>query len=202
MIRITPYRTVRGAVAALDNGGRFYNLFVKAGDQVVDASELARAAGVHSADSDAFIYFEMALMELAIQERDQVRARLAPELAERYEACQPTVLAPSEVTSQGQPGASVIVSGYPMYLPGEGQLRGVFDLTEAASLSAALARYDLYALYESPGLSSPRTLMAVARGSRRLGGAYTSLGGILREAPKTSQAAATYLEAKYYLLYS
>ena len=54
MRQIKPYQTVWGARKALDNGGRFYNLWTHAGDNVVDAGELARAAGVHSSDVMAF----------------------------------------------------------------------------------------------------------------------------------------------------
>jgi hypothetical protein len=48
MREIRPYKTVRGATRALDNGGRFFNLFAKAGDDIVDSAELAKAAGVYS----------------------------------------------------------------------------------------------------------------------------------------------------------
>jgi hypothetical protein len=51
MRAIEPYKTVRGAAKALDNGGRFYNLLTQAGDKVVDAGELARADGYASARS-------------------------------------------------------------------------------------------------------------------------------------------------------
>ena len=43
MREIRPYKTVRGATRALDNGGRFFNLFAKAGDDIVDSAELAKA---------------------------------------------------------------------------------------------------------------------------------------------------------------
>ena len=46
MREVVPYRTLGGAKRALDNGGRFFNLFAEADDGVVSGAELARAAGV------------------------------------------------------------------------------------------------------------------------------------------------------------
>ena len=48
MKHIVPYRTLKGALNALDNGGRFYNVFTKAKDEVITDSELCKAAGVFS----------------------------------------------------------------------------------------------------------------------------------------------------------
>lgn len=70
MREIMPYKTLSGARKALDNGGRFYNLFAKAGDNVVESGELARAAGIHSTDTKALLYFEMALMALPLEGRN------------------------------------------------------------------------------------------------------------------------------------
>jgi hypothetical protein len=69
MRQIQPYQTAWGARKALDNGGRFYNLWTQAGDNVIDSGELARAAGVHSSDMRAFLHFEMALMDLPEQQK-------------------------------------------------------------------------------------------------------------------------------------
>jgi hypothetical protein len=46
MREITPYTTKRGLQKTLDNGGRFYNFFTDADDNVVSRAELAKAAGV------------------------------------------------------------------------------------------------------------------------------------------------------------
>ena len=49
-----PYKTLLGAQRALDNGGRFYNMFARSGDEVIDQAELARAAGVYSTGEKVF----------------------------------------------------------------------------------------------------------------------------------------------------
>ena len=44
MREVQLYRTERGLLKALDNGGRFFNVFTKAGDDQITRSELAKAA--------------------------------------------------------------------------------------------------------------------------------------------------------------
>ena len=92
MRQLSTYKTVQGAKRALDNGGRFYNLWTKAGDNVVEGVELARAAGVYSSDAIAFLHFEMALMDLPAEQKAEVRSLLAPELRTQLEAKRPRVL--------------------------------------------------------------------------------------------------------------
>ena len=70
MRQVIPYRTLRGATKALDNGGRFYNPFAKADDGVVSAAELARAAGVFSSDLRALLFLEMATAGLSADESE------------------------------------------------------------------------------------------------------------------------------------
>ena len=43
---VIPYTNYAGAPEALDNGGRFYNIFTKAQDDEVSLVELAKVAGV------------------------------------------------------------------------------------------------------------------------------------------------------------
>jgi len=85
MREIVPYRTLTGAMKALDNGGRFFNLFADAADDVIEPSELARATGSLSLGAKAFIYFEMALLDLPQEQRAETIALLKPELRQKCE---------------------------------------------------------------------------------------------------------------------
>ncbi|MGD8499894.1 MAG: hypothetical protein PVJ86_04560, partial [Phycisphaerales bacterium] len=84
MKQIVPYKTLQGALKALDNGGRFYNVFAKARDEVITDSELYKAAGVFSRQTHAFLFFELALSDLSEAGRDQVIQHLSPELRSSY----------------------------------------------------------------------------------------------------------------------
>jgi hypothetical protein len=197
-----PYRTARGALKALDNGGRFFNLFAHAGDEVVDAVELARAAGVFSSGIEAFLHFDMALMDLAPEERGQVVAALAPDLLARYTAERPTILAPSAVEAQGRAGSPTIVTGYPVFVEDRTEFRGfVMLVVKTVMIIPIYDQFDVYEVFDTPECRSPRTVIATARGSKRLDGVVTRFGGILKELyfeDHTSKDHGYYLEVAYY----
>ena len=202
MREIRPYKTLHGARRALDNGGRFYNLFARAGDDVVDPAELARAAGVHSAGMDAFLYFEMALMELPAGERAEIMVQLSPELRARYEARRPMPLVPSAVELDGRAGVSTIVSGYPVFIEDKSEFTGfIIMLVPIIALIPIMDQFDVYEVYDSPEMRTPRTVIATTRGSTRLNGVQTRFGGVLKELQfedKTGKEHGLFLEASYY----
>jgi hypothetical protein len=202
MREIAPYKTQRGAIRALDNGGRFYNLFAKAGDDEVGASELARAAGVLSSDQRAFLFFEMALMDLPPGERAQVISRLSPDLRTSLSARRPSILAPSAVEAQGAAGSAAIVSGYPVFIEDRTEFRGMIVMvTPTIMLIPIMDQFDVYEVFDSPERLTPKTVIATTRGSKRLDGLHTRFGGVLRELQfedKTGKEHGLYLEAVYY----
>jgi len=204
MREIKPYRTAQGAARALDNGGRFYNLFAKTGDDRVDPAELARAAGVHSAGANAFLYFELALMDLPVAERSEIVARLSPDLRLRYEANRPAILAPSSVEPQGQAGLSTIVSGYPVFVEDKTQFVGFIMLVvPIITMIPIMDQYDVYEVFDSPKKRTSRTVVATARGSKRLDFVRTRFGGVLKELrfeDKTGKDHGLYLDTTYYTL--
>jgi hypothetical protein len=76
MRELKPYRTMHGLRTAIDNGGRFYNLFTRADDHVVTRGELAKAAGVFTAGVNAFLFLEMAQQDLQSGDRQAILTRL------------------------------------------------------------------------------------------------------------------------------
>lgn len=60
MREVQPYRTERGLLKILDNGGRFFNIFTRAGDDQITRAELAKAAGTFGSAPKAALFFEMA----------------------------------------------------------------------------------------------------------------------------------------------
>jgi hypothetical protein len=202
MREIRPYKTVRGARKALDNGGRFFNLFARADDDVVDSAELAKAAGVYSSGIRALLYFEMALMELSPKERAEVTGLLSPELRTRYVAQRPKILAPSAVESEGQAGLPAIVSGYQVFVENRSEFLGfIVIVVRAAVLIPIIDQFDVYEVFDTPDLREPKTVIATTRGSRRLDGVYSRFGGVLKELyfdDKTGKEHGLYLEAMYY----
>jgi hypothetical protein len=202
MRQIKPYQTAWGARRALDNGGRFYNLWARAGDDVVDAGELARAAGVHSSDMRAFLHFEMALIDLPEDQKAEVRSLLSPALQTRLQESQPRVMNPSVVESEGAAGVPAIVTGYPWFVEDRTQLRAFIVLiTPVITLIPIMDQFDVYEVYDTPEQIGLRTLIATVRGSKRLDGVHSRFGGVLKELQfedKTGKDHGLYLEAMYY----
>ena len=202
MRQIRPYRTVQGARRALDNGGRFYNLGSRAGDDVVEAGELARVAGVFSSNTKAFLHLQMALMDLPEEQQSAVRSMLSQDLRGRLTAERAAVLAPSRVESDGKAGVPAIVSGYASFVEDRSELRAFIVLvTPSPMMIPIFDQFDVYEDYDSPAQTEPRTVVATVRASKRLDGLYCRFGGMLKELQfedKTAKDHGLYLEALFY----
>jgi len=202
MREIKPYQTLRGAQRALDNGGRFYNLFARTGDDILEPAELARAAGVHSSDAKAFLHFEMGIMGLPPEEREKIISKLTPDLHEKYLAQRPKTLSPSAVEAQGQAGKSIIVTGYPVFVEDKSQFTGFIVLiVPVIILVPIFDQFDVYEVFDAPDLRHPRTVIATTRGTKRLDGRYMRFGGMLKELyfeDQTGKDHGLFLEALYY----
>lgn len=202
MRKIDPYKTLRGASRALDNGGRFYNLFTQAQDRQVEPAELARAAGVFSSDAQAMIFFDMAIADLGPGEKAELVSTLSTELRERYRRQRPVVLAPSAVEAEGEQGQAVITAGYPVFLEDRSEFAGmVVMVTPVITLIPIMDQYDVYELYESAALNGRPTVIATARGSTRLESGPVRLGGMLKELKfddKTGKEHGLFLETLYF----
>ena len=202
MREIRPYQTALGARKALDNGGRFYNLFARANDSVVESAELARAAGSTSADTRAYLYIEMALMHLNPAERAEGVTLLSPRLRQRYEARRPQLLKPSAVKQAGEVGTPAVITGYPVHVEHTSQFEGfIIMVVPIIMLIPIVDQFDVYEVYDTEELVEPRTVMATARGSKRLDGVRGRFGGVLKTLtfegkPPTEHG--MYLEGLYY----
>ena len=202
MREIKPYQTLLGAQRALDNGGRFYNVFARSGDNVLEPPELARAAGVYSSDAKAFLHFEMGIMGLPQEEREEIVSRLSPNLHDKYLAQKPSMLSPSVVESQGHAGEATIVSGYPVFVEDKSQFTGFIVLVvPVIVLVPIIAQFDVYEVFDGPDLKQPRTVIATTRGTKRLDGSCVRFGGLLKELyfeDHTGKDHGLFLETLYY----
>ncbi len=202
MREIVPYKTFNGALDALDNGGRFFNLFTNTDDQKVETSEIAKAAGVFSADMRAFVFFEMALMDLPPDARKHLILHFSPDLMERYQTFRPLVVRPSLVESTGTAELPAIVTGYPVYVENKSQFKGFIVMVAPVIMFIPLTDvFDVYEVFDSPDMSIPKTVIATTRGSKRLDSIYSRFGGVLKELEfddKTGKKHSLYLETLYY----
>ena len=92
---VIPYKNYAGALEALDNGGRFYNIFTKSKDDEVSPTELAKVAGVFSDKQKMFLFYEMAIRELSEGDKQSLFGNLSEDLQAEYEKHKPQNLLPS-----------------------------------------------------------------------------------------------------------
>ena len=203
MRELKPYRTLHGLRTAIDNGGRFYNLFSQADDQVVTRGELAKAAGVFTAGVNAFLFLEMAQQDLQTDERQAVLPLLNSDLRDDYRRKRPRTLFPSAVEKEGTAGSSLIVTGFPQFLEDRTQFRG-FIMIPAGKVFVMVPifdKFDVYEVFDDRHMHKPGTMIATVRGQRLSHNGPIRFGGVLRKLnfkDKTQKSHNFYLETVFY----
>lgn len=207
MREITPYKTVQGLTKAIDNGGRFYNLFSHAGDHQVSKGELAKAAGVFSSGDSAFLFLEMAQYDLPPQDHATVEQMLEPELRRSYQRQRPTTMAPSAVDAEGEAGTAVIVTGYPTFVENKTEFNGFIMIPVSTGTSTTFSmvpifdQFDVYEVFDDEQMRKPSSVVARSRGKRLEHDGPVRFGGVLRklEFKKDEERVHDlYLEAAFY----
>lgn len=205
MKKVAPYKDKRFAIAALDNGGRFYNLFTHAEDGEISASELGKAAGVFSSRQQMFIYLEMAVAELGEQSIKDIYKHLSPSLKESARKYKPVHYTPAEAVANGKPGKSAVVIGTPTYIESCEDFNGFIMIPVQAGKVTTFMMIpiiDQYDVYEVRDHSTHDTFLLVHnRGQKKLNPVETRFGGILKKLDTKKgkpQKHKVYLEILYY----
>jgi hypothetical protein len=181
MREVKPYRTVAGARAALDNGGRFYNLLAMADDDRITKAELAKAAGVFRSEQKAFLFLHMGLADLSDGKRSEVLSLLAPALAKRYKSNGPRRLAPSAVWAEAKAGQLIVVEGYPRFHTRKTHRAIVPMMVGKVMVPIPVEmHYDGYQVFASPTAKGTPAWLVVKRPRARLAETFTRFGGAIR----------------------
>lgn len=112
MQELKAFASLGPAKKALDNGGRFYNFFDAADDEVVSRGELAKAAGVFSAGIRAFLFLEMTKQDLDANDQEAVLALLDTKLRRDFAKKKPCHVPPSQVDTERKAGEAIVLTGY------------------------------------------------------------------------------------------
>jgi hypothetical protein len=203
MRELKPYRTMHGMRTALDNGGRFYNLFASADDHVVSRGELAKAAGAFSAGTHAFLFLEMAQQELSAEDRQAIIDLLDSDLRKSYRRYRPQTLLPSAVEKDGVAGQSLIVTGYPQFVEDLKQASGFIMIPagKAFVMIPIVDKFDVYEVFDDREMRKPNSMVATVRGHRLAHDRPIRFGGVLRTLKfkdKTKKSHKFYLETAFY----
>jgi hypothetical protein len=207
MREITPYKTFEGALRALDNGGRFYNIFTDAEDETIDSAELAKVAGVYASLSKAFLFYGMSTFNLPHNAKRKLDSYLNKHLKAMYRRSRPQVMPPSKIETGGKAGSSNIVTGFPRHLEKREEFYGfiMYPMTVGKTTNMMMIplydQFDVYEVFDTRAYKPPRTVIATTRGSRKLGPGETRFGGFLKKLTfkdPTSKKHGLFLETIYY----
>ena len=207
MREIIPYKTFQGALKALDNGGRFYNVFTKAKDEVISDSELFKAAGVFSKKDRAFLFFEMALSDLSETERERVIEHLSDDLRKDYLAERPRHTEVEVFEKEVREKDAVIMAGFPVFLEDKTQFSGFIIIpictgkVTTFTMIPIFDKFDVYEVYADSDLKGDKTIIATMRGSKRLAVTMTTFGGIVKKLKfkdKSERKHSLYVETLFY----
>ena len=106
-----PYTSLEEATEALDNGGRFFHFFSKAGDDVITPAELRKVAGAFGNDRTAAMFFQLATWNLSEADHRKLQALLDPETRLLIDEHRARVLGPEAFETDAEVGHPVIVEG-------------------------------------------------------------------------------------------
>ena len=207
MRHVEPYRTERGLLNALDNGGRFYNVFAHAGDEQIARAELAKAAGATGSAANAVLFFEMAQVGLPDAARARAVRALGPRARRDYRDHKPTAMVPSRVDPDGTTQQPVIVEGVVRVLRDRSQFTGTMMLpistgqTTTFMMVPLYDQFDVYELFDDRRMRRPCCVVATPRGLELPDGERVRFGGTIETLDAHEGAErrhAFFVEAEYY----
>lgn len=209
MKKVAPYKTVKGAISALDNGGRFYNLASKANDGNITQAELAKAAGILSGSRSLMIYLEMSLMNLETDARNKVLLHLSDELKVKYHKYKPTQFLPAKAREEGIVGSAAIITGIPRLIDSKTQFTGFIMIpittgnTTTFTMIPIFDQYDVYELQDRE--TKKEFIIAHGRSRYKLPEEPMRCGGIIKELKSNREereASNKFLEMTHYAFLS
>lgn len=185
MEEIKPYTSFEEAMQELDNGGRFYNLFTEAQDEVITPAELSKVSGVFLTKQKMILFLEMALSRLDEQAKAKVLSKLDDRLQLHYQNYKPLQLTVSEAIKEHSP-SSIILTGTPKPNISKSALEGfvLIPIGKTFMLVPILDVYDIYELNEEYTAEKP--LIAHSKRSVKLPEQKLMVGGIWKQFPTSS----------------
>jgi hypothetical protein len=187
MKELKPFTTLGPIKKALDNGGRFYNFFDAAEDEVVSRGELAKAAGVFTAGIKAFLFLEMTKQDLGDKEQETVLSLLDTKLRREFTKKKPSSIAPSKVDTEHKAGEPIILTGYAMEIRTQSQFTGfifVPIMIGKAMVPMLIPIHNLYRvieLFDTKQMGSPCAIVCAPLKEKLDLTGLIQFGGVLKE---------------------
>lgn len=208
MKKVIPYKTLTGAMRALDNGGRFFNLFTRAGDGEISQSEVSKAAGVLGGQINAMLFFQLATLRLSSADQSSLVDRLTGKLRDRLRQSPAKSIPISKFKRNSELNQPVIVEGYPVFAKDHTQFSGFITVPMTTNnvttmmMVPIIDQFDMYEVFQNSDQTGPHALIAVtkSKGSRKLEGNRAAFAGIMKEmeVKQGGKSKVRYVETSYY----
>ena len=189
MKEITPYKTLEGAKRALDNGGRFFNLFTKAGDGKITQSEISKAAGVLGDKNSVMLFFQLAISRLTNAEQQSLMDHLEEKIKTQWRESPVETIPVYRFHQTATPRKPVIIEGYPFFLEDREQFNSFIMVpistgnTTTMMMIPIYDHYDIYEVYGNSDKTGRSALIGITRrkGRHQLAATWTTFAGVVKE---------------------
>ncbi|RZK40141.1 MAG: hypothetical protein EOO90_16215 [Pedobacter sp.] len=205
MKQIIPYLDVNEAVRQFDNGGRFFNLFTKAEDGEISASEIAKVAGLFNQKQQLVLFLELSISALPKEDQVAIITRLDDKLRKDYYKYKAQELMASEAELKGILASNAIVTGVPTLKDSKSEFRGFIMIpisTGKAMTFVPVPIIDQYDVYEIRDDHSAETfLIAHYRGKGKLPNEKIKVAGVIKDIEVKNDGVSShrkFLEINYY----
>lgn len=206
MRKLRPYASTQAALKALDNGGRFYNIFTSAGDDEVTSAELKKAAGVFGSSQMAYLFFAMATAELQPAARRSVESSLSPDLKRALSKLRPRELQIADFGDQAMNGRSCIIEGYSKKASKHVARSLVMIPMQVGNVTSMMPVpseqvFDVFHIYADRGRQGPCVPLMIRKGQWQPRRHAVRWGGVMRpfvDEKGKARGEGYYLEPQYY----
>ncbi|HTM99140.1 MAG TPA: hypothetical protein VL088_10375 [Pedobacter sp.] len=184
MKQIIPYQNITEALAQLDNGGRFYNLFARAENGQITAGELAKVAGMFNERQKLVLFLELSISQLSKHDQIDIISKLEDKLRKDFLKYKAQELMASEAEANGVLSENAIITGVPTKKDAKSEFTGLILVpisTGKAMTFVPVPIIDQYDIYEIRDDHSSETfLIAHYRGKGKLPAEKIKVAGVLK----------------------
>lgn len=200
MKKIEPFESVAEALAALDNGGQFYNFLTHAEDGFISTAEASKAAGLFAGKKQVVLFLQLALSKLAQNERDVIISKFDEALTACYQQYRGITLAHHQL-NRVEIGTQVLLKGTAKFTADRSDLNGfVFIMAGGAMVPVPIIEaYDVYNFVDDTQDTFP---VVHAKGKAQFPDRQMTVAGVVKEikSEKKGENGKRYLEIFYYLV--
>ncbi|MEJ5995431.1 hypothetical protein WG904_13470 [Pedobacter sp. Du54] len=185
MKQIIPYQDINEALATLDNGGRFYNLFAKAENGQITAAELTKVAGMFNERQKLVLFLELSMSQLPKPDQVDIISKLEDKLRRDFLKYKAQELMASEAKQRGVLGSNAIITGVPVVKNSKSEFNGLVLVPISAGKVISFIpvpivdQYDIYEIRDDH--SSETFLVAHYHSKEKLPAKKIKVAGVLKK---------------------